>query len=163
MRLGDVVGFGYLHDLRRVIIHTHAEGVHSLCYRDGEVAVGTLAAIAGFWVVDYRLLPADPGRCPCRPDHERHRRPAGTDGSGGPVIRRIVTMLSIGMDSDSVAANVLAAVIVLLLAVIAIGILAAVGVLAAVHFGLLGVVLYAAGLVTVLLKLLEHLLAKEDQ
>jgi len=77
--------------------------------------------------------------------------------------RRLADAIETGPDSDNLAANIAALIVGASLLVGAILAILVIGIFIGASLGALGVVLYGAAIITGALKLLEHLIIKEDQ
>jgi hypothetical protein len=90
-----------------------------------------------------------------------------TDSHIGPEIhalaRSVLDAIETGPDSDNLATNIAALIIGASLLVGAILAIIVIGIFIGASLGALGVVLYGAAIITGALKLLEHLIIKEDQ
>jgi hypothetical protein len=75
----------------------------------------------------------------------------------------VLDAIETGPDSDNLAANIAATIIGASLLVGAILAIIVIGIFIGASLGALGVVLYGAAIITGALKLLEHLIIKEDQ
>jgi hypothetical protein len=74
--------------------------------------------------------------------------------------RRLADAIETGPDSDNLATNIAALIIG---ASLLVGAIIVIGIFIGASLGALGVVLYGAAIITGALKLLEHLIIKEDQ
>jgi hypothetical protein len=79
------------------------------------------------------------------------------------LARSVLDAIETGPDSDNLATNIAALIIGASLLVGAILAIIVIGIFIGASLGALGVVLYGAAIITGALKLLEHLIIKEDQ
>lgn len=77
--------------------------------------------------------------------------------------RRLADAIETGLDSDNFATNIAALLLGASLIVGTITTVILAGVFIGTRLGIMGAVLYGAGVITAALKLLEHLIVKEDQ